>query len=109
MLYAKNLTIIGNVNGITKFENCLYTRERTVLVRMQETLHRYVEIDPTKYDGKPVIAGTRVPVLALVTHYRSGMPLEEILEGYPNINSAQLFDALSYYFDNKEAIDAELQ
>lgn len=29
---------------------------------MQGTLHRYVEFDPAKYDGKPVISGTRVPV-----------------------------------------------
>ena len=76
---------------------------------MQGTLHRYVEINPSKYEGKPVITGTRVPVSALVMHYRSGMPLEEILEGYPNITSAQLFDALSYYFDNKVMIDAELE
>lgn len=78
-------------------------------MHMQNTLHRYVEIDPSKYDGKPIISGTRVPVRALVMHYRSGMPLEEILEGYPNITSAQLFDALSYYFDNKAAIDADLE
>lgn len=56
-----------------------------------------------------MIAGTRIPVHTLVMHYRSGMPLAEILEGYPNINSAQLFDALSFYFDNKDTIDAELQ
>ena len=76
---------------------------------MQETLHRYVEIHPAKYEGKPVITGTRIPVQALVMHYRSGMSLEEILEGYPNITSAQLFDALSYYFDNKAIIDADLE
>ena len=81
----------------------------SIFKQMQGTLHRYVEIDPAKYDGKPIIRGTRVPVQALVMHYRSGMPLEEILEGYPNITSAQLFDALSYYFDNKATIDAELE
>lgn len=90
-------------------ENSLKSHLDSIVTRMQGTLHRYVEIDPAKYDGKPVISGTRVPVSALVMHYKSGMSLEEILEGYPNITSAQLFDALSYYFDNKAAIDAELE
>ena len=90
-------------------KNGLKGRLSSAITSMQGTLHRYVEINPAKYDGKPVIIGTRVPVSALVMHYRSGMPLEEILEGYPNISSAQLFDALSYYFDNKDTIDAELE
>lgn len=33
------------------------------------------------------------------------MSIEEIFDGYPNITPAQLFDALSYYLDNKEEID----
>jgi len=44
-----------------------------------------------------------------VNHYRSGMSMEEILDGYPNITPAQLFDALSYYFDNKEETDKEFE
>ena len=70
--------------------------------------HLYVEKIPGKYEGKAVIKGTRVPIASIVNHYRSGMSIEEILEGYPNIKPAQLFDALSYYFDNKEEIDKEL-
>ena len=89
-------------------KNGLKAHSCSILAHMQGTLHRYVEIDPSKYEGKPVIVGTRIPVQALVMHYRSGMPLDEILEGYPNITSAQLFDALSYYFDNKAAIDADM-
>ncbi|MDP2151611.1 MAG: DUF433 domain-containing protein [Parvibaculum sp.] len=71
------------------------------------TKHFHIEKDPGKYEGKAVIKGTRVPVASIVNHYRSGMSMEEILEGYPSITPAQLFDALSYYFD-KEEIDKEL-
>jgi uncharacterized protein (DUF433 family) len=70
--------------------------------------HSYVEKIPAKYEGKAVIKGTRIPVASIVNHYRSGMSMEELLEGYPSITPAQLFDALSYYFDNKEEIDKEL-
>ncbi len=70
--------------------------------------HAHVEKNPAQYEGKAVIKGTRIPVASIVNHYRSGMSIEEILEGYPSITPAQLFDALSYYFDNKEEIDREL-
>jgi uncharacterized protein (DUF433 family) len=73
------------------------------------TNHLYIEKDINKYEGKAVIKGTRIPVASIVNHYRSGMSIEEILEGYPNITPAQLFDALSYYFDNKEVIDKEIE
>jgi uncharacterized protein (DUF433 family) len=73
-----------------------------------EIKHFYIEKDPAKYEGKATIRGTRIPVASLVNHYRSGMTVEEILEGYPALTPAQLFDALSYYFDNKEEIDREL-
>jgi len=71
--------------------------------------HPHIEKDHMKYEGKAVIKGTRIPVASIVNHYRSGMNLEDILEGYPNITPAQLFDALSYYFDNKGEIDRELE
>lgn len=71
--------------------------------------HSYIEKDLNKYEGKAVIKGTRIPVASIINNYRSGMSIEEILDGYPNINHAQLFDALSYYFDNKEEIDKEFE
>ena len=74
-----------------------------------KTEHLYIEKDPSKYEGKAVITGTRIPVASLINHYRSGMSIEEILDGYPSVTPAQLFDALSYYFDHKEEIDKELQ
>lgn len=74
-----------------------------------ETKHLYIEKDPAKYEGKAVIKGTRIPVASIVNHYRSGMSVEEIIEGYPSLTPAPLFDALSYYFDNKDEIDRELE
>ena len=74
-----------------------------------KTPHLYIEKDPARYEGKPVIVGTRVPVASIIVNYRSGMSIEDILEGFPNITPAQLFDALSYYFDNKEEIDKDIE
>ena len=74
-----------------------------------ETNHSYIEKDNDKYEGKAVIKGTRIPVASVINHHRSGMSIEEILDGYPNITPAQLYDALSYYFDNKEEVDKEFE
>lgn len=71
--------------------------------------HLYIEKDPAKYEGKAVIKGTRIPAASIINHYLSGMSVKEILEGYPSLSPAQLFDALSYYFDHKEEIDRELE
>ena len=73
------------------------------------TEHKYIVKDEKIYSGSPHIKGTRIPVKAIVIHYQSGMSLEDILEGYPSINPAQLFDALSYYHDNKEEIEKDIQ
>ena len=55
-----------------------------------KTEHLYIEKDPAKYEGKAVIKNTRIPVASIVNHYRSGMSIEEILEGYPSLTPAQL-------------------
>ena len=74
-----------------------------------DTMHFYIEKDSDKYEGKALIKGTRVPVASIINHYRSGMSIEEILDGYSNITPSQLFDALSYYYDNKKEIDKEFE
>ncbi len=73
-----------------------------------KTEHMYIEKDPAKYEGKAVIKNSRISVASIVNHYCSGMSIEEILEGHPSLTPAQFFDALSYYFDNKQEIDKEL-
>ncbi|MEO0759950.1 MAG: DUF433 domain-containing protein [Cyanobacteria bacterium J06648_16] len=58
--------------------------------------------------GRAVIKGTRVPVKVLVGYHHVGQSPAEILAGYPNVNMAQFYDALSYYYDHKAEIDAEI-
>lgn len=73
------------------------------------TGHKYIIKDPHIYGGSAIIKGTRIPVKAIVIHYQSGMSVEDILEGYPSITPAQLFDTLSYYHDNKEEIEKDIE
>ena len=76
---------------------------------MKLTEHKYIVKDSNIYSGSPIIKGTRIPVKSIVIHYQSGMPIEDILEGYPSLTPAQLFDALSFYHDNKEEINKDIE
>jgi hypothetical protein len=35
--------------------------------------------------------------------------VEEIIKGLPHLNHAQVYDAISYYYDHKEEIDEEIR
>jgi len=41
-----------------------------------------IKIDPSIQHGKPVIAGTRVPVARVLGALASGMSFEEVMEEY---------------------------
>ncbi len=99
-----NETLFTPPQKIVEFFNFL-----VYYIIMITTEHKYVIKDEKIYSGSPIIKGTRIPVKAIVIHYQSGMSIEDILEGYPSINPAQLFDALSYYHDNKEEIEKDIE
>jgi uncharacterized protein (DUF433 family) len=62
-----------------------------------------------KIDDVPFVKGTKIPVKALVIHYKTGMSAENILEGFPNITPSQFFEALAYYYDNKDEIEESIE
>ncbi len=59
--------------------------------------------------GEPVIVGTRSSVRSIVGYYKLGMSVDEILEGLPHLKAAEVYDALSYYFDNQEEIERYIE
>jgi len=59
--------------------------------------------------GEPIIKGTRVPVRAIVLHYKASETLDEILEAYPHLPSAAVFDAISYCLDHQEELEAFIE
>ena len=73
---------------------------------LAKTDHKYIKVNPQR---GTYIKGTRIRVKNIIIHYKSGMPVEEILEGFPNITPAQFYDALSYYYDYKEQIEKEIR
>lgn len=55
--------------------------------------------------GEPVIDGLRVSVRHVATLHQQGDALADIAEAL-GLSEAQVFHALSYYFDHREEIDA---
>lgn len=67
--------------------------------------YRYIESKAGVVGGEPVIKGTRVSVRGIVLKWRLGYSPEEIVQAIPHINLAEVFEAMSYYSDNREEID----
>ena len=73
------------------------------------TGHRYIVNDSNILGGEPIVSGTRTPVRAIVETWRLGIPAEEIPSALPHLTLAQVFDALSYYSDHQEEINAHIE
>jgi len=72
--------------------------------------HPYVTKRRGVCGGKPVIVGTRVPIWGIAGWLRKGYSAEKIQqEIYPSLGLAEIYDALSYYYDHKEEVDRQLE
>ena len=72
-------------------------------------IHPHVASDATVCGGSPIILGTRFPVRSVV-HYvlRLGFSPEELVERFPHLALAHVYDALAYYYDNRAEIEADI-
>lgn len=72
--------------------------------------HPYVVSRKDYCGGSPIIAGTKFPVRAVVNYVlKQGLSPEELAKEFPHLTLAQIYDALSYYYDHKEEIEQELR
>ena len=75
----------------------------------KEKVHSYITKDIKICGGEPIIKGTRISVRLIAEYENAGKNADEIVAMYPHITHAQVHDALSYYYDNKEEIDRFIQ
>lgn len=75
---------------------------------MELVLEKHIERTSGIRSGKPRIVGTRITVSDIVVwHFRLGLSLEEIAVKY-DLSLSAVYAAVSYYFDHKDEIDAEI-
>ncbi len=71
--------------------------------------HPHIVTDPEVCGGSPRLANSRITVrtvaVAILLH---GLTPDELLQHYPHLSLAAIYDALSYYYDHREAIDREI-
>jgi len=70
----------------------------------------HIEIVEGAGGPKPRIRGHRVRVEDVVIwHEKLGMSADEIVEHVPMITHADVYAALAYYWDNREAMDRKME
>src|SRR5256885_16666029 len=65
---------------------------------------------PGTCGGRPRIDGHRITVEDVaIWHERMGMSPDEIVSAHPSISLSDVYAALAYYFENRDAIDADIR
>jgi uncharacterized protein (DUF433 family) len=71
--------------------------------------HPYIEKVEGICSGKAIIKGTRIKVSQIaVEHIDMKMDIDEIIKSHPHLHYWEIYDALSYYYENQIEIDEEL-
>lgn len=72
-----------------------------------ETRYEHIVLDA---DSGPMIAGTTMKVIELVlAHQAYGWSPEELHFQFPTLTLGQIYSALAYYWDHREALDQDIQ
>jgi uncharacterized protein (DUF433 family) len=70
---------------------------------VERTAHPYIVRDSTLYEGEPIIEGTHTGVRHIILMFQGGQDPEEIAHSQ-RLSLAQVYDAISYFYDNEEEI-----
>ena len=80
-----------------------------LLARQLLPQHPYVEVVESRSGPRAMIRGTRIGVDVVVGYLQAGYTPEQIAdEILPHLTRAQVYDALSYYYDHSDEIDKML-
>ncbi len=77
---------------------------------MSTQTQQYIVCTPGTCGGRPRIAGHRIRVQDIVQlHEREGRSADEIVSDFPDLTLAEVYAALSYYFDHRDEIEDQIQ
>ena len=80
-------------------------RETVTQHQVTQTTHPYIVRIAGVQGGEPITRNGYVTVRTIVEQTRLGTTPEEMLTGYPPITLAEIYDALSYYYDHTEEME----
>jgi uncharacterized protein (DUF433 family) len=73
------------------------------------TGHPHIARSSQMHRGEPTIRGTSITVRTIFERTRLGDTPEQIVEAYPVLTLAQVYDALGYYYDHPGEIEGYIQ
>ena len=73
---------------------------------MQAANFERITVNPSQMDGVPCIRGLRIPVAAVLRMLAGGMTEQEILSGYPDLQTEDIRECL--HFAAASAMEREL-
>jgi uncharacterized protein (DUF433 family) len=77
---------------------------------MSQTKTERIVSKPNVCGGKPCVAGTRIRVQDVyVWHELQGLSADEIVSTFQHLTMADVYAALSYYWDNRDEIQRQMQ
>ena len=77
--------------------------------KVETTDHPHIVKSEGVRGGRPVIRGTGITVDLIASFFKAGESVEDILLYYPQLKSAQVYDAVSYYLDYQSEIEEHLE
>ena len=80
-------------------------KETLAEYRVVQTAHPHIVKIEGHQGGEPMIGSAHVTVRTIVEQIRLGTTPEELVEGHPPLTLAEVYDALSYYYDHTDEID----
>ena len=73
-----------------------------------KVVYSHITKQPGVRGGKACIDDTRIAVVDVVALLKQGLGDHQIVERYPSLNLAQVHAAISYYYENREELEADL-
>ncbi len=74
----------------------------------ERTNHPYIVRDAAIYSGEPIVEGTRTAVRHIILLFQGGQD-PEMIAADQRLTLAQVYDAISYFYDNEEEINSYVQ
>ena len=71
-------------------------------------INKYIEIDPRRCNGKPVVTGTRIPVSVIIDQLAEVGTIDGLLRKYPELSHEVIVAVLRYCNTLIEHSDIEM-
>lgn len=84
-------------------------KSETITQNIAFTNHPHIVKVQGVCENKPIIRGTRITVRHIAVMFKAGDTPDEILQAYPHLKPAQIYDAISFYFDHQDEIETEIK